>query len=556
MRIFHCTVALLLAVSGIATGQAQAPAPAAPYSSEFQVFFRGVPIGNEQLSVTRDQEGVRIAGSSRIGAPVNLTARRVEIRYSPSGAPLSCSIEGSVQDRLLVINTSVANGMATSDVTQAAVNSRKSDAVAADAVLLLNSYFGSYEGLANRLAAMKQGDELQAYIVPQGQLAVRVRGVASERLRTPAGPVEARRVGVRMVDPSTPVDAEIWITTDGHLLRLSVPSQGFEMVRSDIASVSTRREPVSRPNDEQVRIQANGFSIAATLSQPTGAPVGRRPAVVLVPGAGRTDRDEALSGIPLYGQLAATLADAGFVVVRYDKRGVGQSGGREETAGIADYAEDVRAVVQFLRKRKDVDGKRVALLGHAEGGMIAMAAAARDDGIRGLVLVATPGVTGAEHVLEQQRQALSRMNLPEAERQAKIALQAKINQAVLSGTGWEEIPPQVRRQADTAWFRSFLAFDPAVTAKKVDQAVLILQGERDREVLPANADKLLTAMKGRKPSASRTADVVRVPGVNHLLVESETGEVDEYAAVADKMVSQAVAKPIADWLKGTLADRR
>ena len=62
---------------------------------------------------------------------------------------------------------------------------------------------------------------------------------------------------------------------------------------------------------------------------------------MLVAGSGPVDRDETVAGIPIFGQLASALADAGYLVVRYDKRGVGQSGGRPESATLSDYAEDV-----------------------------------------------------------------------------------------------------------------------------------------------------------------------------------------------------------------------
>src|SRR5207342_3163416 len=111
---------------------------------------------------------------------------------------------------------------------------------------------------------------------------------------------------------------------------------------------------ISRPNDEQVRILANGFSLTGTVSKPAGAARGALPAVVVAGDSGPTDRDELVAGIPVLGQLAGALADAGFLVVRYDKRGIGQSGGRPESAGLLDYVEDARAAVKMLERRKDV----------------------------------------------------------------------------------------------------------------------------------------------------------------------------------------------------------
>ncbi len=165
------------------------------------------------------------------------------------------------------------------------------------------------------------------------------------------------------------LDMDVW--TDGsRLLRLDIPAQMVSVVRDDIASVSARVVTMARPNDEQVSIPANGFSLAATISRPVApthhathrspgrktAPA-RLPAVVLVSGSSPSDRDEFISGIPIFAQLANAIADAGFLVVRYDERGAGQSGGRQESATLDEFAADARAVVAYLSKRRDVDPK-------------------------------------------------------------------------------------------------------------------------------------------------------------------------------------------------------
>ena len=98
-------------------------------------------------------------------------------------------------------------------------------------------------------------------------------------------------------------------------------------------------------------IPSLGFNLAGTITRPQGRPRRCR-RVILIGGSGPTDRDETVAGIPVFGQLARDLVDAGFVVVRYDKRGVGQSGGRAESATIADYAEDARQVVLWLEKQQ------------------------------------------------------------------------------------------------------------------------------------------------------------------------------------------------------------
>jgi pimeloyl-ACP methyl ester carboxylesterase len=360
----------------------------------------------------------------------------------------------------------------------------------------------------------------------------------------------ARRTTIKMVNAGTVTEADIWFEPSGRLLRISIPSQNVEVVREDIASVAVRHVLVSRPNDIAAKVQSTGFSIAATISRPeTSAP--RLPVVVLVSGSGPTDRDENLFGVPIFGQLANALADRGFAVVRYDKRGSGQSGGRPEAANIADYAEDLKAVVRTIRKRKDIDEDRVALVGYGEGGPIALTAA-RDGGVTALVLISAMGVPGAEYNLWQTTQALDRSDAPPNRRAETIELQKKIQSAVLTGTGWEGITPQVQEQADTPWFRTFLAFNPEVALRDVKKPVLVVHPLLDTETPPLHADRF-EAMAGQRKNPKHAMKVVRVPGVNHLLVAASTGSIDEYPKLSEAKISPAVVDPLAGWLTDTFA---
>jgi hypothetical protein len=333
-----------------------------------------------------------------------------------------------------------------------------------------------------------------------------------------------------------------------------VPLQSIEVVREDIASVSSRSVTISRPNDQQLSIPSNGFSLAATISRPATAAAPRLPAVVLVGSSGPTDRDGLVAGIPILGQIAGALADAGYIVVRYDKRGIGQSGGRAEAATLADYADDVRAAVKVLADRKDVDPKRITVVGHSEGGLVALMAAAKDKRIASVALLATPGTTYGEVALAQQKRALDRLTLTPEERQAKVDEQKKIHEAVISGKGLELLPPNVRRSVDNGEYQSLLVTDPAKVMSNVRQPLLIVQGGLDTQVEPANADALESLAKRRKNTPP--VEVVKVPGVNHLLVPSTTGESAEYATLSDKHVSGAVTQAIVAWLNKTSSAAR
>ncbi len=409
-------------------------------------------------------------------------------------------------------------------------------------------FFAAYEALALRLGSVKPGTDLKAYIAPQVEVGLRVGDSAEERIRTSSRTITARRYTLTIVNPAGALPAELWTDEDGRLLRFRVPAQELDFARDDVASVSARVERMARANDEQVRIQSTGFSLAATISKPAGTTAEPSPALILLPGSGPVDRDEAVAGIPIFAQLANALADAGFLVVRYDKRGIGQSGGRAEAATISDYADDARAVVRFLEKRKDVDKRRIVIIGHSEGGLVGMVAADRDGKkVAALALVGTPGTAGGELVLEQQRHLLDAMDLPEAEKQSRIDLQKRIQAAVVSGGSWADIPPAYRRQADTPWFRSYLMFDPAAMMSKVDQPIGVFHGERDRQVPVSHARRLAELASARKKN--RGADLFIIDGLNHLMIPAKTGEVSEYPLLEDRNISASFIEPLARWIR-------
>ena len=537
-------VAVAMALPGGAFAQDAATAGQASYT----VIVRGAAIGSERITLTHGAEGWTVASEGQTGAPLDILARRVQVRYTEDWKPIDLNLDATVRGQVLSLQTFVTGTTAQTHLFRAGQGTDSTDTIAADSVLLVNGFWGTFEALAHRVRAAAAGAAIPAYSAPIA-FEIRVAGSADERIQTTGGLLQTRRTHVAMVMPGNLLEGDIWTNEAGRLLRLSIPAQNIEVVREDIASVAARRVTITRANDEPAKIPANGFSLIGTISKPAGATTQKLPAVVLVGGSGPADRDETTFNIPIFGQLADALADAGYLVLRYDKRGVGQSGGRAEAAVLADYAEDLRAVAKYVSERKDVDSKRLAVLGHGDGGSVAMMAAAKDKRVAALVLVATNGVTGAELNLEQVAHALDHRKAPDAERRSTLDLQIRIQGAVLTGKGWEQIPLSYRKPADTPWFQSFLAFDPANVMRDVRQPILIVQGMLDTQVMPKNADRLEALARGRKNAAP--VEVARVPGVNHLLVPATTGEYDEYSALADAKVSPAVSGAVVSWLQKT-----
>lgn len=538
-------LAFLSAGSRPAAGQ-EVPAPG---PATYTVFLKGQQIGREEANLTRTPDGWRITSTSRFEmGSMTFENRHFEVRYANDWQPIELRIDALVNKKKLAINTSFSLTTAVNEVTSGDVTNQKTDTVSARALVLPRNFYAGYEAVAARLATADKGAQFAAYVAPDAEVPLTVEDVTKEQIQFTGGAIDVRRFRLKFQNPGLPVAVDIWVDARGRMARLEVPVATLQVIREDLATTMTRFEVAAHPGDETAMIPSAGFSLAATVTRPVGPQQKLRfPAVILVAGSGPQDRNELVFGIPIFGQIAGALADAGFLVVRYDKRGVGQSGGRAESATLADYAEDLRAVIKYTSRRDDVDKRRVTLLGHSEGAAVAMLAASKDKSIAGLILVAGMGTTGAEIVLEQQQHLLGRSTFSEEERKQKIDLQHKIHEAVRTGKGWDQIPPDIRAAAESPWFQSFLKFDPARVMKDIRQRILILQGSLDTQVKPHHAEKLAALAQARKKGGD--VQLTIVDGVNHLLVRAKTGEFDEYPDLPEKRVSQKVIDVIIEWLK-------
>jgi uncharacterized protein len=539
-----CAVAL--ALGGVPQS---APQPAAPVPGEatFSVFLAGKEVGREQVNLARVGTDWIITATSRIAPPVDVTVNRFEMKYSADWQPLELKADARMRGLSITLATSFGLTTATNEITQNAVTTAKTDQVSARSIVIPNNFFGAYEALAARLVGLSPGAELPVYVAPQGEVKIIVKGITRGQFQTPAGVVETNRYSLSYQNAGGELAAEVSVDGKGRFARLEIPGATLLVSRQDLSSVAARIQTVRNATDADVRVPASGFTLAGTVTTPT-ATAGRirNPAVVLVGGTGAVERDAVLSGIPMFAQLAGDLAERGFVVLRYDKRGVGQSGGRTETVTVRDYADDLIAAVKWMEKRKDVDKRRIAVAGHSEGGAIALLAASREKKISSVVLLAAGGTRGVDLVLEQQQYSLDLLKTPASERSSKVELQKKIIEAATTGTGLEDLPPDIRARVDSPWYRSVLLFDPAETMPRVRQPVLVLHGELDKQVPPHHAKRLAELANARKKAPP--AALTLIPRLNHLLVPAVTGDTTEYASLPEKRVSTEVARTIADWL--------
>ncbi|HTM26391.1 MAG TPA: alpha/beta fold hydrolase [Vicinamibacterales bacterium] len=535
MRI-HCTAlaAVLAACAGVAAAQQAQPAPG---DSAFSIYLRSNPIGREQVKVSRTDAGWVIVSTGNIGAPVDVAINRFEMKYSGDWQPLEMKLDARVQNAPIAVATSFGMTSAINEITQNGRTVAKTDQTSARTIVMPNNVFGAYEALAARIFGSAVNAELPVYIAPQGEIKVLVRAVADQMLTGPAGSIPTRRFDLSFQNPSTPVNAVMIVDNQLRLVRLEIPEIGLVVVRDDAASVATRTELARNPTDADVMIPANGFQLAGTTTTPP-AVAGRLrfPAVILVGGVLPPGRDETIDGIPIFAQLAGRLADGGHIVLRYDRRGSGQSGGRIDSATLADYADDAVAAVRWMAKQNDVDRRRIVVVGYADGGAVALSAAARERQIDAVATIDASGSLGADLLLLQQQHLLDDLKLSPSDRQARIELQKRIQAAVISGKGWESIPEPLRRQADTPWFRSVLTYDPSTVVPRIRQPILILHADSDPNVPPSEAERLVELARARKKAGP--AEIVHVSGVNHTLADQQT------RATSPKIVSALV-----EWIR-------
>jgi uncharacterized protein len=339
----------------------------------------------------------------------------------------------------------------------------------------------------------------------------------------------------------------------GRLLGAVVPSQSlvFERLPADAPaaawtprSAATATVSYAAPEGapytaEEVKVRTPaGLTLAGTLTIPTHRAGTRAPAVVLITGSGAQDRDE---GTPMleqwrpFREIADTLSRRGIAVLRLDDRGVGGSDAGPATATSADYADDIRAALAWLRARPEVNAARLGLVGHSEGAIIAPMVAAGDARLRGIALIAGTATPGRQISESQIRYLFDQdTTITRAHRDSLLALAMHEADSVFAIPGWQHF---------------FASYDPLPTARRVRVPTLILQGETDRQVPPQQARMLADAMRA---AGNRRVTVRTFPRMNHLMVEDPTGDLRHYRNLPSYRVRKDLLGMLADWLAKTL----
>ena len=343
----------------------------------------------------------------------------------------------------------------------------------------------------------------------------------------------------------------------------------LDFVRSDkvleLRRPQTPAKPYPYKEEEVAFASGDGKSmLAGTLTLPPGA--GPFPAAVLVSGSGPNDRDQTIEGHKPFLVIADFLTRKGIAVLRYDKRGIARSTGNYAGATINDFAQDAQSAVTYMKSRSEVDAKRLGIIAHSEGGILASQVAARSNDANWLVLLSTPATTGERTLLRQSELiaragGLSEESITrslEIDRKAYSAVREEKDSAALqkrlellvtqSGLGAAMPPAALQAQLkvmSTPWFRQFLDFDPEPVIEKIKCPVLALNGDRDLQVDASENVPLLR--KAYQAGGNQDFTVVEIEGVNHLFQKAQSGSPALYGAI-EETIAPEVLTSIGSWV--------
>jgi pimeloyl-ACP methyl ester carboxylesterase len=342
---------------------------------------------------------------------------------------------------------------------------------------------------------------------------------------------------------------------------------------------------ISRPQDpkkpypyaeEEVsyRNVIDNVKLTGTLTIPRDGNA-QHPVVLLISGSGTQNRDSLIAGHRPFLVLADHLTKNGIAVLRVDDRGAGGSDLGALTVTSENFMHDVLAGVEFLKNRKDIDPKKIGLIGHSEGGMIAPMAAAQSRDIAFIVLLAGLGQTGADVIQTQTRLIQTASGIDPDTVASSAALTRTVNAIVKAQTDGKVLEQEVNAAIAKAiepmteeqrkkfapvassvkgamamyklpWYRYFVMYDPAPVLKKVQVPVLALNGENDLQA--AWKENLDGIAAGLKAGNNKDVTVKAFPKLNHLFQTSQTGLPSEYGSI-DETMSPQVLETITEWIR-------
>ncbi len=315
-----------------------------------------------------------------------------------------------------------------------------------------------------------------------------------------------------------------------------------------------------------------GHTLAGTLTIPKAE--GQYPAVILISGSGAQNRNEEVFGHKPFMVIADYLTRNGIAVLRYDDQGVDESGGSQLNTTSLDYSYDAEAALKFLQSDNRIETNAIGFAGHSEGGLIAPIVAARNNAVGFFISLAGPAIVGSE-LLMLQTKALATITGTDVE---EINQSQKINAAIFDiiinegdnekvfqkasdyfkksleseGKDSNEIEQElsVFKKSFPAvaytWMRYFLKTNPAEFLEKMTCPILVLNGDKDLQVL--SGENLKAYERIFKKSGLEDYQLIEMKNHNHLFQHCQTGLPLEYGNIEETFSLEAL-ELLQDWIK-------
>ncbi|MCH2045250.1 MAG: alpha/beta fold hydrolase [Saprospiraceae bacterium] len=302
--------------------------------------------------------------------------------------------------------------------------------------------------------------------------------------------------------------------------------------------------------------------LAGTLSYPKEGEA--HAVVILISGSGPQNRDCFLLGHKPFLVIADHLTKQGIAVLRYDDRGVGASTGNFSAATSEDFGSDVQAAIDFLKTHDKIDPKKIGLIGHSEGGLIAPMVAAGNEDVAFVVSMAGPGMAGKDLLPEQIRliseaTAIKQEKIDREYKRgkkmfsiiAKETIAEKREEALIKFLKKEEKDitdeeiKKVLKQYTSPWFVYFMRYDPRQDWQKVVCPVLAINGVKDLQV-PVD-ENLAGIEKSLQKAGNKDVTIRKIENQNHLFQTCTTGHPAEYSVI-DETFSPKTLELIVTWI--------
>jgi pimeloyl-ACP methyl ester carboxylesterase len=302
--------------------------------------------------------------------------------------------------------------------------------------------------------------------------------------------------------------------------------------------------------EQEVSFSSGDIQLAGTLMVPdSGGPF---PVVLLVPGSGQVDRNENHKRMPLnaFREIATHLAEHGFASLRYDKRGVGASGGDYWSTGFFDNASDVLSALEFLKSQEVIRKDAVFLVGHSEGAQIATRLAGQGVDVAGVVLLSGTAQRGENALKWQARQVADGMKglnrlLIKLLRIDIIKAQQKYLDKIKRSTK-DFYRVQLVTRLNAKWMREFIDYDPAEDLTRIKVPVLAVTGSKDIQVDPADLKRMAELVPG-------DFEYAEIPNGTHLLrVEEGRPGISNYKKQIRQPMDPRILSIVTEWLKKRL----